>query len=197
MAKTSNDYYVLLKECFEDFRNRTPGINKESKNKLKRINDPNIYELVVDRAYNDAKRALHGIGKHHRQLETAKSNLAMALNKYFNGTESFDHQKLCDQFLTPFGSLFYGETSFKIITYGVAQKIVNLSFKYLYCFDEFRNSYREKFKPCHMVLDSFVLGWYREQVNTKTSEITWSKINEYAKYEDIQKNNCLCQHKHS
>lgn len=44
------------------------------------------------------------------------------------------------------------------ITYGHAQKIINMAFKYLYCLDT-NNEYRACFRYCHMPLDSFSLEW--------------------------------------
>ena len=47
-------------------------------------------------------------------------------------------------------------------TFGKAQKIVNMTFKYMYCFDD-ANSYYSKFEPCHMPLDSYILDWFFER----------------------------------
>lgn len=39
-----------------------------------------------------------------------------------------------------------------------------MSFKYLYCFDDFRIQHREKFENCHIPLDSFRLNWYKDNI---------------------------------
>lgn len=44
-------------------------------------------------------------------------------------------------------------------TFGKAQKIVNMTFKYMYCFDD-AESHADKFEPCHMPLDSYILDWF-------------------------------------
>ena len=48
-------------------------------------------------------------------------------------------------------------------TYGKAQKIVNMSFKYLRCCGDADN-YRLHFQYCHMPLDSFTLEWFKREV---------------------------------
>lgn len=44
-------------------------------------------------------------------------------------------------------------------TIGKAQKIVNMTFKYMYCFDS-ADQYANKFEPCHIPLDSYILDWF-------------------------------------
>ncbi len=48
--------------------------------------------------------------------------------------------------------------------FGKAQKLINMSFKYLYCFDDFRIQHREKIENCHIPLDSFRLNWYKDNI---------------------------------
>lgn len=46
--------------------------------------------------------------------------------------------------------------------YGKAQKIVNMTFKYLYCLDGAdEDQYNNYFKYCHMPLDSYTLEWIK------------------------------------
>jgi hypothetical protein len=54
-------------------------------------------------------------------------------------------------------------------TFGKAQKIVNMTFKYMYCFDN-ADQYANKFEPCHIPLDSYILDWFFEsyKVNWET-----------------------------
>ena len=44
------------------------------------------------------------------------------------------------------------------ITYGQAQKIINMAFKYLFCLNTDKD-YEKRFQYCHMPLDSFSLEW--------------------------------------
>lgn len=69
------------------------------------------------------------------------------------------------------------------VTYGKAQKIVNMIFKYLYCFDGALN-FEDCFGECHMPLDSKILDWYRRNVD-KEQKTPWSKL-EKKEYLEIQ-----------
>lgn len=48
------------------------------------------------------------------------------------------------------------------MTYGQAQKIINMAFKYLYCCRH-DSAMEERFKACHMPLDSFSLEWFKRK----------------------------------
>lgn len=51
------------------------------------------------------------------------------------------------------------------VTYGKAQKVVNMTMKYLYCLKGAeQEQYKEKFQYCHMPLDSFMLEWFWREV---------------------------------
>lgn len=56
-------------------------------------------------------------------------------------------------------------------TYGKAQKIINMTFKYLYCFDDAKE-YINLFAPCHMALDRYILNWFFDWYKSK-----WGKDN--------------------
>jgi hypothetical protein len=56
------------------------------------------------------------------------------------------------------------EKRYNGVTYGKAQKIVNMTFKYLYCF-EGALDFEDCFGECHMPLDSKILEWYRQNVD--------------------------------
>lgn len=47
-------------------------------------------------------------------------------------------------------------------TYGKAQKVVNMTFKHIYCLSDGKK--REWFLPCHMALDYFTLEWFKRDV---------------------------------
>lgn len=72
----------------------------------------------------------------------------------------------------------------KCITYGKAQKVVNMTFKHIYCLD---GAYIKEdwFIPCHMALDSFTLEWFYRNVGdiTKGCVDSWSALQNAA--EDI------------
>lgn len=82
------------------------------------------------------------------------------------------------------------------IKYGKAQKIVNMTCKYLMLFSD-ASDYQKVFQQCEMPLDSKILEYYNNTIVTslnksKNSKIqrcntAWSNL-EYGEYEDIQKN---------
>lgn len=82
------------------------------------------------------------------------------------------------------------------IKYGKAQKIVNMTCKYLMLFSD-ASDYQKVFQQCEMPLDSKILEYYNEIIvkslnesrNNKIQKCTtaWSNL-EYEEYKDIQKN---------
>lgn len=82
------------------------------------------------------------------------------------------------------------------IKYGKAQKIVNMTCKYLMLFSD-ASDYQKVFQQCEMPLDSIILEYYNNTIVTSLNESKNSKIQrcntawsnlEYDEYEDIQKN---------
>ena len=75
--------------------------------------------------------------------------------------ESFDeiHKKICVNLIEKCKE----RTN---ITYGQAQKIINMAFKYLYCCKH-DSEMEERFKACHMPLDSFSLEWFKRKFKEK------------------------------
>ena len=64
--------------------------------------------------------------------------------------------------------------------YGQAQKIVNITFKHIYCFGGMEK-YEQYFKFCHMALDRYVFAWFRNDI------LPWinNKIKEEKEYKNI------------
>lgn len=75
--------------------------------------------------------------------------------------ESFDeiHKKICVNLIEKCKE----RTN---MTYGQAQKIINMAFKYLYCCKH-DSEMEERFKACHMPLDSFSLEWFKRKFKEK------------------------------
>lgn len=77
------------------------------------------------------------------------------------------------------------------ITFGRAQKVLNMTFKYLYTSTYKKNI--EKLVPfLHMTLDGYTLRWYKEQIVAKIKGLKVGDVSEWSKmhgkqYEDIQK----------
>ena len=77
-----------------------------------------------------------------------------------------------------------------IYTAGTAQKFVNMSFKYLYCYSDVKD-YIHKFADCHLPLDKYTVKWIRslknKEINRRLTQKNnaWANIDE-ALYNDIQ-----------
>ena len=105
--------------------------------------------------------------------ESLLTKIAEKIQSYMiNGLSniSFDewHKELCEFFLngdaTTNGleALLLGAGKYpNQATFGKAQKIVNMTFKYMYCFDN-ADKHANKFEPCHIPLDSYILDWFFE-----------------------------------
>lgn len=145
------------------------------------------YDAAIYQAYLDAARTFNGIKDVLEKAEVKdaytflkSSEIHELLSSYFekeapSDEDTFDntHQTLCENVIKLFEKINYD------IEYGKAQKIVNMSFKYLYCFDDAPEEY---FKYCHLPLDSFTLEWiYRNVLSDhkkyqKGKIAFWSKL---------------------
>ena len=132
--------------------------------------DENDVVLAIKKAYIDmTPRTLKNQNEEEKQsLDTEDkaalfSSLATKIIEYIkNGTNDFDvwHNEICVYFMQEFAKIL--EKAHKIsedATYGKAQKIINMTFKYLYCYDD-AVDYFERFVPCHMALDIYILNWF-------------------------------------
>ncbi len=186
----------LLKNEISAFRKGGKRYKDEYSN-LKSIDDEKTIDAAVELAYHDAQRTMRGISKSdedQKKKRNALNQIKLELFKYFTCSKEptidqaskFDekHKELCDIWCNEFNNDFG--------TYGKAQKIINMSFKYLFCCDDApgmveNSKYKEHFEYCHMPLDSFTLIWYKRNVDKEKKDYTWSKIN-YEEYIGIQKN---------
>ena len=87
------------------------------------------------------------------------------------------HNKSCEMFLNVLNGDGEYKDCLKVyenLRYGKAQKIVNMMFKHLYCFEN-ANAYADHFKHCHMVLDNFTLEWFKRTLNEKRID-SWSNL---------------------
>ena len=142
------------------FKNSLSKRSSDKYQKLKSIKDHEAISTAVDLAYNDAKRTLSGIHKQEPQKRHAIKGIKNGLGSYFSKQapssepdyDSF-HSSLCQAWCDSFSGTDIG-------TYGKAQKIVNMSFKYLRCCDD-ASEYSDHFRFCHMPLDSFTLEWFK------------------------------------
>lgn len=131
--------------------------------------------LAVEKAYIDMSPRTFK-PKSNKEIDPADKELllkeiAREIQSYMMnglGNISFDdwHKNLCEFFLNGKGKikglddlLLAAKKYPNQATIGKAQKIVNMTFKYMYCFDN-ADQYANKFEPCHIPLDSYILDWF-------------------------------------
>jgi hypothetical protein len=88
-----------------------------------------------------------------------------------NNEASFERvfNKLKDKFL----ALLNSNNLSILAKFGFAQKFINMTFKYLYCFDDCLKS---NLRFCHLPLDQYTIDWYKT-IGTKTITNRFKKIN--------------------
>ena len=139
----------MIEECKNAIKDFKEGLKRSRPNdyeKLASIKDEKAFEAAVDLAYGDAKRTMTGIGKHEKEKNAAITEIRDELRKYFfeekapEKEEDFDkkHSDLCAIWCRHFSGSDLG-------TYGKAQKIINMSFKYLLCCED-SSEYQDYFK---------------------------------------------------
>ena len=164
-----------LKNCKYIIDPRDEDDNAEKFENVLLVNN-RIYRMVVDQAYLDMCRTLKNVSpeKKNDMLEAVTDELIGYFDKKAKGKTGFDewHNKVVNAMKDAYSGL----------TVGQAQKIINMSFKYLYCFRSFRDKKKEHFTHCHMPLDAITLNWYENKTGEKVSK-PWSKLDD--KYDGI------------
>lgn len=157
---SNNDYYdenggkKAINAAFKDFTSRT----------LRKI-DPDAKVNVNEELRKEALKRLSA--KFEEYFKAPEKN-----RKDFNTW----HEQCCKEFQTEYNKSLEGQ--YHKIKYGKAQKIVNMTFKYLFCYVD-AESYIGHFRYCHMPLDSFTLTWYRHEAKNylKQHEKLWYRDN--------------------
>ncbi len=121
----------------------------------------NVYESGVP--FQTGKQK-YKVGNYRSILDS----IAERVFDYFNRTPNtqntqanFDsfHKTLCDDFLSAINTQRMG-LGLADFTYGNAQKLINMYFKYLACYGDYA-SFASLFEYCHMPIDKFVLDGLR------------------------------------
>lgn len=180
-----------LEKYVETFRNNIKNEEFRKPEKLN-INNNEIFKAALDLSYKDAQRTFANINqavwqKHNGAKDDFRNTFSEKIIKIFKKENEFSPEELFDDFIG-----FFQERGYKV-TYGQAQKVINMAFKYLYCLDR-ENDYRDIFDKCHMPLDSYTLEWYKRRIypidKSKDFKITsddkWSTLTE-EKYRKISK----------
>lgn len=172
----------LLKEAKKNF------IDLEFKGKECSLQNEEDIKWAIEKAYRDM--SVRTIKKHYTKVKQDSCEwLWGKIKEYFKKDspreqKEYDdlHKNLCKQFLDVFNEKLENKQEF-----GKAQKIVNMTFKYLYCFKD-SGEKEDWFKFCHMPIDSYALNWYRKLPGSKgtiPSNMAWSNLDE-EKYDEIQ-----------
>lgn len=105
--------------------------------------------------------------------------------------EAFDalHDEVCEDFLRELNKLC-DKYNLKKQHYGKAQKIVNMTFKYLYLFEK-NEPIQPFFALCHMALDSNICGYLKDAfkkhgMRENLFETSWSNL-DVGQYQEMQK----------
>lgn len=111
--------------------------------------------------------------------------VAKGIRKISNKTEFKNlFNSLKDRFLDLLANNGLGVLS----KFGFAQKFINMTFKYLYCFDDCDKA---NLRFCHLPLDQYTIDWYKQYgerviiAKFKAINFAWANIDE-ALYWDIQ-----------
>ena len=170
------------------------------------VDDLEQYKFIVKvRAYTDMQpRTIRGLGEFRKdsdnndKLSEIFDNLAESLHSFVvsepaKSETEFNkwHKTLCEKFVGDFNRIT-DKKNVEKIKFGKAQKIINVSLKYIYCLKG-ADQYADKFKHCHMILDRYTYseGFYKKEVmpycNISAQLTSWSKLT-YDEYNNIQKN---------
>ena len=144
------------------------------------IEKPEDHKTIIHNfSYLDfTPRTLKGIKKD--DVTDALDYLAKRTYRYFTGKEI--SQKEFDKWHKGVCTIFISKLPEKHRQWGKAQKILNMTMKYLFCLsDAGDGKYAEKFKCCHMPLDTYVINWFCDTIaergtKTKIREIPWSNL---------------------
>lgn len=125
------------------------------------------------------------------------SDLADRFVEYFKAPApatqtDFDkwHRDTCEWFIREFNAKVLAPSGRASIKYGKAQKIINISFKYLYLFCTIIPGKPGHFDFCHFAIDKYIIEWYKDNICKKTGiappSTTWSNM-DYYDYIKMQK----------
>lgn len=156
------------------------------------ISNPKDIMRAIEKAYQSMTlRTIKGLGKVQNLKESCCEKLCENFTKYFGGKaptsqKEFNeiHADICNKFLNFFnGELEKNDVS--VQCFGKAQKIVNMSFKYLFCFDDAEDK-KQWFQYCHVPLDTFTLNWYQSISEARGNDkYVWSNLDKDT-YDTIQ-----------
>ena len=168
-----------------------------------------VYKFKCKTDINKSQTRKNILTKKNKIVKDLKEEIAENFVKIFEEGK-FDndvHLNLCKNFLTSFKSKLEdlnkdikalmpdtpdAQVDIEQLKFGLAQKIINMSFKYLYLFDIKENNTSDNehniFENCHMPIDSYILKYLNNEgkikeitvENTvyKLNKLKWSQLDE-------------------
>ncbi len=199
---------MIIEEQISNFK-RNPGKSGPVTNTNSYGGDlpqSNIYEKAVSQGYGDASRKIPGMGKKLKiDRDRVLIKISIKIKEYFesyfisniSNQSDYDiwHNNLCESIVYDFENILS-----LTIPFGIAQKIVNMTFKYLRCFYFGTSPFDiEKFKYCHCPIDTIICkniivfsnnyeslkDEYIALFNVIDETTPWSKL-DYGAYENFQ-----------
>lgn len=170
---------------------------KRFKENMNEAFNNNELEIALAKAHADMSRRAKGHTSEVQEESVKWLKNRFENNSPFNFSDKFDnwHKKTCEKYCEYMNSKNF---DFKM-TYGRAQKVLNMTFKYLYCTEKYKKDVEKIAEFLHMTLDGYTLRWYKEVVieyfnkkekpRLKVGDVSdWSKMNEKGKhqYNEIQ-----------
>ena len=142
------------------------------------LKNPDDYYVGMEKAFDDAfnQYARRKKVKYAENKRELMKDVAEKLYEYFTAD------------ITPFDVCFNEciTASKKILDnglFGIAQKFVNMSFKYLYCYGDAKD-YIHKFADCHLPLDKYTVKWIRSLKNKEINRRLTQKNNAWANIDE-------------
>lgn len=168
------------------------------KSELSIDNKETVLHLIKVNAYNhdamwrtlrrESENAIIDNNKKLKVIKWVQEEIEKYFNSDINSQTDFDkwHQSICKKLTSRINKEVL--TGYKQIHMGKAQKIINMSFKYLSSLDG-ADKYEKYFEYCHIPLDDNILNWYYSNIAKdvlKSKRENWSNL-EYEDYIKIQK----------
>lgn len=182
LSNSQEDLKVIFEDYFKNEKQLT-------------VSEAGIKEIVKKHAYRDmTPRTIKGLTS--EKINVALECLAQKVFKYISSSktyskEQFDewHKKTCEEFIEDCKKVLDSSVGEKI-TAGKAQKILNMTMKYVFCCLEGEQD-KDKFMWCHVALDHFtlenwfsndVLDWYNDQKG-KMDKVAKGRIENWSNLE--------------
>ena len=149
-----------------------------------------LISAVIDRAYLDFNRTQHGFLKVKTSENYAKLKegmvglIAQLLESQFESQEEFDewHECKCNYIIDSYDE----HTGFKV-SFGQAQKWINMSLKYLYALGESRvPNISTNFNYFHIPIDNIIQERLKS-LGVKRINGSWSRLKTYEEYFTYQR----------